>query len=566
MASLFQFKKLNFISHSEISFMFSEPGLEKSPSFTFLEPIEQFIENSPVAIHILDENGLILFANEAELKMLGYEKEEYLGHSILEFHADHKYKEFDPSCFSINENIVNLEIKLKCKDGSLKDVLVSCNAYFEEDQFKRLRCFSRDITHLKRSEKLLRFLNDAGEELYASHDTKEALDKIIKLIVPNFADWVVINELRDGFAHLLKMAHVDPEKVKWAEKYRETHPVDMNEKHGSLGWALRTGEAVLYSEITESNIEEGSMDNEQKEILRQLSIQSVMIVPMKIKGRVSGVISFISCNPQNKFNETDFNFAKDFTNRIGLALENARLYEEVKKDIEERIEIDRRKDEFISIASHELKTPVTSLKAYTQILQTTFDEDKNEKASAMLAKMDKQIDKLTGLIVDLLDVTKINKGEMVFDFEEIDVNELIMEIAEEIQRTTPNHEIKLELNHCKKIKGDRNRIGQVIVNFTSNAIKYSPGKDKIVVSSKCDDNTVSISVKDFGIGIPKSEHDHIFKRFYRVPGKNNYTFPGLGLGLYICSEIIKRHNGNISFESKEGKGSTFYFEIPSGRK
>jgi len=543
--------------------MFSEPGLENFSSFTFRESMEQFIENSPVGIHILDEKGLILFANKAELKMLGYEREEYVGHSIVDFHAD-QYKEFDSSYFSINKNIINLETKLKCKDGSVKDVLVSCNAYFEENQFKRLRCFSRDITHLKRSEKLLRFLNYAGEELYASHDTKEALDKIIKLIVPHFADWVVINELRDGFAHLLKMAHVDPEKVKWAEKYRETHPVDMNEKHGSLGWALRTGEAVLYSEITESNIEEGSMDDEQKEILRQLSIQSVMIIPMKIKGRVTGVISFISCNPQNKFTETDFNFAKDFTNRIALALENARLYEEVKKDIEERIEIDRRKDEFISIASHELKTPVTSLKAYTQILQSTFDEDKNEKASAMLGKMDKQIDKLTSLIVDLLDVTKIDKGEMVFDFEKFDINELITEIAEEMQRTTQKHKIKLELNDCKKIKGDRNRIGQVIVNFISNAIKYSPGKNKIIVSSKCDDKNVTISVRDFGIGIPKAEHTNIFKRFYRVLG--NYTFPGLGLGLYISSEIIKRHKGEISFQSKEGKGSTFYFQIPLRRK
>jgi two-component system CheB/CheR fusion protein len=247
-----------------------------------------------------------------------------------------------------------------------------------------------------------------------------------------------------------------------------------------------------------------------------------------------------------------------------LALENARLYEEVKKDIEERIEIDRRKDEFISIASHELKTPVTSLKAYTQILQSTFDEDKNEKASAMLGKMDKQIDKLTSLIVDLLDVTKIDKGEMVFDFEKFDINELITEIAEEMQRTTQKHKIKLELNDCKKIKGDRNRIGQVIVNFISNAIKYSPGKNKIIVSSKCDDKNVTISVRDFGIGIPKAEHTNIFKRFYRVLG--NYTFPGLGLGLYISSEIIKRHKGEISFQSKEGKGSTFYFQIPLRRK
>lgn len=544
--------------------MFSEPGLEKSVSFTLLEPIENFLENSPECIHLLDENGIILFANKAELTMLGYSKEEYIGRPITEFNNE-SYSAFNPAYFTSDNNvIINLETTLKCKDGSVKDVLVSCNAYFEENKFKRLRCFSRDITHLKRSEKLLRFLNHAGEELYASHDTKEALDKIIKLIVPDFADWIVINELReDGFAHLLKMAHVDPEKVKWAEKYRQTHPVDLNERRGSLGWSMRTKEAVLFSEINEANISEGAMDDEQKEILMQLSIQSVMIIPMLVKGRVSGVISFMSCNPRNKFTESDFSFAKDFTNRIALALENTRLYEKVKKDIEERIEIDKKKDEFISIASHELKTPVTSLKAYTQILQANFDEDKNEKGSVMLAKMDKQIDKLTELIVDLLDVTKIDKGEMVFDIEKFDINELIKEIAEEMQRTTQKHRIELELNDCEKIEGDRNRIGQVIVNFISNAIKYSPRKDKIIVSSKCDDGNVIIAVKDFGIGIPKADQANIFKRFYRVSGKTNYTFPGLGLGLYISSEIIKRHQGEISFQSVDGKGSTFYFQIPS---
>ncbi len=119
------------------------------------------------------------------------------------------------------------------------------------------------------------------------------------------------------------------------------------------------------------------------------------------------------------------------------------LYEEVKKDIEERIEADKKKDEFISIASHELKTPVTSLKAYTQILQSTFDEAHDAQAVAMLSKMDKQIDKLTTLIVDLLDVTKIEKGELIFEMKEFDFNNLVTEIAEEMQRTTKSHEIIL---------------------------------------------------------------------------------------------------------------------------
>jgi signal transduction histidine kinase len=181
----------------------------------------------------------------------------------------------------------------------------------------------------------------------------------------------------------------------------------------------------------------------------------------------------------------------------------------------------------------------------------------------MLSKMDKQVDKLTTLIVDLLDVTKIDKGEMVFEREEFDFNDMVREIAEEMQRTTKNHKIILDLNPCDPIKGDRNRIGQVIVNFISNAIKYSPQKDMIIIKTSCENNKVRLSVKDNGVGIPKEEQPNIFKRFYRVADKRNYTFPGMGLGLYNSSEIIKRHDGQIFFESDEGKGSTFSFEINS---
>ena len=249
---------------------------------------------------------------------------------------------------------------------------------------------------------------------------------------------------------------------------------------------------------------------------------------MLIKGTVTGVISFMSCNPQNKFDEEDFSFAQDFTNRIALTLENARLYEEVKKDIEERIEADKKKDEFISIASHELKTPVTSLKAYTQILQATFENEHNDKASGMVAKMDKQINKLTSLIVDLLDVTKINKGEMVFDAQEFSFNDLVTETAEEMQRITQSHTLILQLEACEKIKGDRNRIGQVITNFISNAIKYSPEAKEIIITSGCCNHKVKLCVQDFGIGIAGHEHSQVFKRFFRTSCKKPSNLSGHG--------------------------------------
>ncbi|MGN6602475.1 MAG: ATP-binding protein [Ginsengibacter sp.] len=529
------------------------------------EDVINFLGNSPIGIHIVNEEGTVLYANKADLDLSGFAESEFVGHPIEDFYDDPKHVDTLWEKLKKEGKFTNENARRKCKDGSVKDVLISCNAYYEAGKFQHTRCFTLDITEIKKSEDYLKLINQASQELAATHDTGEALDKIMKFLVPQFADWIVINEMSDdGFAYLLKMGHVDPEKVKMAEEYRKNHPININEPYkNSVGYALKTGETILVREVTPEIIEKGAMDEEQLMILKKLSVKSVMIIPMQIKGRITGVISFISCNPQNLFDEADLNFATDFCNRVALTLENTRLYEEVKKDIAERIEADKKKDEFISIASHELKTPVTSLKAYTQILQSTFNDEHNEAAVQMLSKMDKQIDKLTSLIVDLLDVTKIDKGELVFEMEEFDFNNLVEEVVEEMQRTTKNHKIISDLHPCDPVVGDRNRIGQVVINFISNAIKYSPEGDKIVVATFCENNKVQLSVKDDGIGIPKEEHPNIFKRFFRVSGKSNYTFPGMGLGLYISAEIIKRHSGRIFFDSEAGKGSTFSFEISS---
>jgi PAS domain S-box-containing protein len=231
-------------------------------------------------------------------------------------------------------------------------------------------------------------------------------------------------------------------------------------------------------------------------------------------------------------------------------------------DITEQKVLQQQKDNFIGIASHELKTPVTSLKAYAQVLQRMLMKKGEDREATMIGKMDAQLNRLTSLISDLLDVTKLNSGRLQFNNREFDFNELVRELIEDLQRTTEKHRLIDDLQPIGIVYADKERIGQVIVNLLTNAIKYSPEADEVYISSFLKDSEVTFCVRDYGIGISAEHVSKVFEQFYRVSGDMQHTFPGLGLGLYISSEIIKREGGRMWVESFENEGSTFCFSIP----
>ncbi|GAB2706252.1 hypothetical protein GCM10027037_35590 [Mucilaginibacter koreensis] len=231
-------------------------------------------------------------------------------------------------------------------------------------------------------------------------------------------------------------------------------------------------------------------------------------------------------------------------------------------DIQEQKELARQKDNFLGVASHELKTPVTSIKAYAQVMETLFTRSGDTRNAAIVAKMDKQLNRLTSLIGDLLDVTKINTGRLEFHYSHYDFNQMLEEVVESVQLTTEKHAIQKQFKFHRQMQGDRERISQVITNLLTNAIKYSPDANRIVIYTEDHGHEVQLCVQDFGIGISQDKKDRVFEQFYRVSGSKEHTFPGLGLGLYISSEIVKRMGGKIWVNSVEGKGSTFCFAIP----
>ena len=283
-----------------------------------------------------------------------------------------------------------------------------------------------------------------------------------------------------------------------------------------------------------------------------LAVKSFLSVPVMSKsGSVIGGL-FFGHPEAGKFTREHEKLVQSVATQAGVALDNAKLYEEISV-------LNAKKDEFIGLASHELKTPLTSITAYLQVLGRSQTND-NDKL--FVSKTISQVNKLSALVSDLLDVSKIEAGKLQLTHESFNLRELVDESIELIGLANMEHRIKLHTTIKKLIVfGDPQRIEQVLINLMTNAIKYAPGKFEIQVLFNCTDSHVSVGVRDQGIGLQRDKMEHIFSRFYRVDGLSPHM-SGLGIGLYISREIIERHKGKIWVESEHGKGSTFWFTLP----
>ncbi|MEO8772539.1 MAG: HAMP domain-containing sensor histidine kinase, partial [Ferruginibacter sp.] len=225
---------------------------------------------------------------------------------------------------------------------------------------------------------------------------------------------------------------------------------------------------------------------------------------------------------------------------------------------------EQKKDDFISIASHEMKTPLTTAKAYLQLLEMSLDKS-DETARLYATKASQSVTRLNELITELLDVSKIQYGKLNYNITTFDFNEMVSNTVEDMQYSSPKHTLIKKGTVKLKMTGDRDRIQQVLINLLTNAIKYSPDAGKILIEVQQANNEIIVSVKDNGIGIPKHHLEKIFDRYYRVED-HAVQFQGLGIGLFICHEIIERHHGKLWAESEMGKGSTFSFSLPAEKK
>lgn len=439
-----------------------------------------------------------------------------------------------------------------------------------------------DVTERMREDRNQRYLAQASDALGASLDYATTLRTVAQLSVPGIADWCTVDIVEDGGpTRQVALAHVDPAKVKWAEELRTRYPPDPNAPTG-LPQVIRTGRPEFVPEISIESLSAG-LDAEQLAILRELGLTGYMIVPLISRDRTLGAITFVSAESGRRFDQGDLQLALDLARRAALAVDNARLYREARQAIELR-------ERFLSIASHELRTPVTVISGYTELLLRMIDRAAQqtagpgpldgERVQANLKKIEREVRRMEQLIGELLDVTRLQNDTLSLTRVRLDLAALVGRVVEDARRRQEqglypdNIDFRLSLPDKAGVWGawDEGRMEQLLLNLIENAVKYSPAggvvglrlTSELIESIGASPTRMAhLVVQDHGIGIPRSEQGQLFNPFFRAFNASSRKYAGLGLGLSICRGIVQAHGGCIWAESDgEERGSTFHIILP----
>jgi signal transduction histidine kinase len=401
------------------------------------------------------------------------------------------------------------------------------------------------------------FLAKASGVLASSLDYRATLSSVARLSVPEMGDWCIVDVAdADGRLQRLAVHHADPSKVEALRTLWELYPEAPNQPFGS-GKVFETGEAEVTPEITDEMLHSFARDEPHYAILRDLGFKSYMSLPLSVRGRTIGVLSFAAAESDIRYREEDLEFGRHLARRASLAIDNARLYHESREAVGAR-------DDFLSIASHELKTPVTTLQLQIQSLLRRAEVDPSPAAQASVARLaaaDRQVIRLTKLINELLDISRITGRGLELELEPVELSAVVRDVVarHDVELERARCEIRLDLEPSPSGTWDRMRVEQIVSNLLSNAIKYGAGQP-IEIRVDGDEKAARLTVRDRGIGIPPENQARVFQRFERAVSKSNYG--GFGLGLWIVRQIVDAHGGEIHVTSTPGQGSSFTVELP----
>lgn len=513
-------------------------------------------ESDLMGMTFTDYEGRILDANDAFLSLVGYGREELVeGRLRWDDLTPPEWREKNAEAVAelkATGVVRPFEKEYLRKDGERLRVLIgSARA---EEQGKNIT-FVLDISARKEAEERLRFLSEASSILGSSLDYGATLATLAKLAVPQLADGCIVSIVdEEGGVDQMAVEHHDREKGELMREIHRRYPPGKDTP--GTGSVLETGQPQLFSELPDEAFRRAARDEQHLALLRALGPTSVMVVPLVVHDDVIGTLTFVRTQTRRRYTQKDVAFAEEVATRAASAIQHARLYEQAQQAISLR-------DEFLSIASHELKTPLTTLDLLSSSFRSaaqrgTLADVKPERFS----RLDAQVTRLKRLVGQLLDVSRMSQTRFSLELDDIDLGQLAREVVDQFDDAAPSTRggsLTVRAPGPVVIRGDRQRLEQVLTNLIANALKYAADTD-IEVGVEPSESGARVTVTDHGPGIALEDQSRIFQRFERAVSSR--SLGGLGLGLWIVSRIVEAHGGHVSVRSVLGEGATFLVELP----
>lgn len=524
------------------------------------------------SIITMDRNGNVVEMNPAAERTFGYAVPYAVGRPLSNLIIPPRFREAHSAGLAhylqTGESLLlgrSTELIAMRADGTELPVEVSIVQTRSTDQLV-FTGFVRDITERKKNEKLIRkgaeqiqALVETSRDLIASRlDLDKILDATVKRVAEYFHDGCVVRLFSEDGMRLNTVAfsHVDPIAESYLKPLLE-QAHGFIDKHASAE-ILASGKPISVSGPLDEI--RARLSPEHAEVLDRYPVHSWVIVPLRLTDKLIGTVTVFRYRPGPGYAMDEQIWLQEVADRAALSIGNAALYRDATRAIQLR-------EDFMSIASHELKTPLTPLKMQLQLLSHLVQTGVavagplEEKLKSVISASDQQIARLTRLVDDILDATRMRTGRFVLKREPVELDALISNVIQRMNETdvAAKRQIEFYPEQIKPASWDRLRIEQVVTNLLTNALKFGRGKPIIVRMGTRDDRAM-FSVQDFGIGIAKENHERVFERLERAVSLKQYG--GLGMGLYIARQIVELHGGQILLDSQEGLGSTFTVELP----
>jgi signal transduction histidine kinase len=405
------------------------------------------------------------------------------------------------------------------------------------------------------------FLANCSAVLAGSLDVNATLQTLARLTIPHLADWCIIDVVaEDGGIERVATAHAVGAREPLLTELQRAYPPRPDSPQPAAR-VLRTGQPELLSVVDDDVIAAHMVDQRHAALLRELGLRSHLAVPLVAREKILGVIGLAFSESGRHHGPDELRVARDLATRAALAIDNARLYQQARAAVQVR-------EEFLSVAGHELRTPLTAMQIHLDLAaraveRAPIEADGIADPRKRLHDADRLLHRLGGLIDQLLDVSRLSEGRLVLDLEDVDMATLARDVIDRLQEQSKRSKTPLHLTAPATLVGrwDRARLDQVLNNLLSNAMKYGPGRP-VDLEVRLEGTDAVAVVRDRGIGIAHESQARIFAKFERAAPERHYG--GLGLGLWICREIVEAMQGRIAVESAPGEGAVFTVRLPRG--